>query len=111
MKSAGRQLVAIIAMAALAAISIASTIVFGWETGAWAFCGLGLFLGLVYVLNRGKTPRWMIHISELLSITGSSEITEDDDPRNLSARTYLPILVAITLLIIVAVLIAISISR
>ena len=52
--------------------------------------GIGIVLGLVYAL-RGSLPSSLVRMS-------GARITHDDDPRNLSPKVYLPVLIIVILL-------------
>lgn len=49
--------------------------------------GIGISLGALYAVN-GQLPKWMTWVS-------SESLTADDDPANISARLYLPILAGV----------------
>jgi hypothetical protein len=86
----GRKRVIVLALAAVLAVLG----VYGWATGTATFdvlrlIGLGVVLAVVYVVRRGTLPDMAYRFANVLP---------DDDPRNLSPRIYLPILVAAILI-------------
>ncbi len=54
--------------------------------------GVGVVLGVAYAA-RGRLPHWAIELSE-------GRLTQDNDPSNLSPLVYLPVLLALVLVII-----------
>ena len=48
----------------------------------------GILLGVVYTIRGGSLPLWVHRI-------GGNKITNEDDPRNLSPKLYLPVLLAV----------------
>jgi len=56
--------------------------------------GTGIGLGVIYTIRGGSLPPWVYRL-------GGGRITDDDDPRNLSPKVYLPVLLAV---IVVALL-------
>ena len=78
----------------------------GWSVFAgvgdvrtWFMLGVGAALGGLYTAF-GQLPDWIIGYS-------GGSITEDDDPANISARIYLPILLGVIVLAVLAFVIAI----
>jgi hypothetical protein len=54
----------------------------------WWLLGVGSVLGLLYTVRGSSLP-------EFVHWFGGSGITADDDPRNLSPKLYLPILLVV----------------
>jgi hypothetical protein len=48
----------------------------------------GIVLGVIYTIRGGSLPQWLHRL-------GGGKITKDDDPRNLSPKVYLPVLLAV----------------
>ena len=61
------------------------------------YLAFGIVLGLTYTIRGGSLPESIYEISESHWIGGTG-ITTDDDPRNISPKVYLPILLAAILL-------------
>ncbi|ELP31401.1 hypothetical protein RBSWK_04671 [Rhodopirellula baltica SWK14] len=56
----------------------------------WVVLGFGVTLGSLYTAF-GRLPDWIVENS-------GGSITDDDDPSNVSARVYLPILLGVILI-------------
>ncbi|EMB13335.1 membrane protein [Rhodopirellula europaea 6C] len=56
----------------------------------WVALGLGVTLGWLYTAF-GRLPGWIVENS-------GGSISDDDDPSNVSARVYLPILLGVILI-------------
>lgn len=56
----------------------------------WVVLGSGVTLGSLYTAF-GRLPDWIVENS-------GGSITDDDDPSNVSARVYLPILLGVILI-------------
>lgn len=57
------------------------------------------FLGLLYIFRGGSLPDWIYKFTENSPFGGT--LTSDNDPRNISPKIYLPIiLIALSLLVI-----------
>ncbi len=54
--------------------------------------GFSAIIGIAYAWH-GRLPRWAIELSE-------GRLTQDDDPSNLSPLVYLPVLLALVLIIV-----------
>ena len=50
--------------------------------------GTGTLLGVIYTIRGGSLPPWVYRF-------GGGRITNEDDPRNLSPKVYLPVLLAV----------------
>src|SRR4051812_36939923 len=65
--------------------------IYTWRTkvadqGVLVLLLAGIVLGVVYTVRGGSLPPWLKRLG------GGSKITADDDPRNLSPKVYLPVL-------------------
>ncbi len=63
---------------------------------------VGAVLGILYTV-MGRIPEWIVRLSR-------SRITEDDDPSNISAKIYLPILLAVITITVVGFVIALQLT-
>ncbi|MCA9216725.1 MAG: hypothetical protein KDB27_26835 [Planctomycetales bacterium] len=61
--------------------------------------GVGVLLGALYA-TYGRLPDWIVNLSD-------GSITDDDDPANISPRVYLPILLGVIALAVIAVVVAV----
>ena len=84
-------LVLTLGLVGIAAYSLAQGIL-----GTLPVLGMGIVLGALYVWRGGSLPEWAYRIRN--KRRGEYAITRDDDPSNLPARLYLPILLCVLLL-------------
>jgi hypothetical protein len=56
---------------------------------------IGILLGATYLWRGGTLPNWVYRLS---TRRGRQTLTADDDPANLPARVFLPILLGVILL-------------
>ena len=64
--------------------------------GTLPVLAMGIVLGALYVWRGGSLPDWAYRIRN--KPRGEYAITRDDDPSNMPARLYLPILLGVLLL-------------
>ena len=88
-------------LALLLTIVLAGLAIYAWLVGprdrrALWLLAVGVILGLVYTIRGGSLPPFVHRISGS-HWAGGNAITEDDDPRNLSPKIYLPILLLVVL--------------
>ena len=69
------------------------------DTRTLIMVSVGAVLGLVYAMF-GRLPGWVVALS-------GSSITDDDDPSNIPARVYLPILLGVIVTAVVAFVVVI----
>ena len=81
----------------------------GWPVAL--FLTIGAALGFWYVARGARLPDWIVTIFNIAGLLdGGSEMTHDDDPRNLHPAWWIGAIVAGVLLglVVTAVIIALS---
>ena len=68
------------------------------DVRTWVMLGVGAALGGLYTA-LGQLPAWIVEHS-------GGSITEDDDPSNISPRVYLPILLGVITVAVLAFFVA-----
>lgn len=68
------------------------------DVRTWVMLGVGAALGGLYTAF-GQLPDWIVEHS-------GGSITEDDDPSNISPRVYLPILLGVIAVVVLAFFVA-----
>jgi hypothetical protein len=87
-------LVLTVGLVALAAYSVAQGTI-----GAVPLLAIGIALGALYVWRGGSLPEWAYRMR---TRGGGRAIRRDDDPSNIPAKVYLPILAGVILLAVLA---------
>jgi hypothetical protein len=67
--------------------------------GVVPLLAIGIALGALYVWRGGSLPEWAYRMR---TRAGVRSITRDDDPSNIPAKVYLPILAGVILLALLA---------
>ena len=89
-----RRIAALLLTTALLALLLYTLVVGVGDSRTRLLLGVGIVLGAMYTIRGGSLPPFMSQSDW----SGGTGITADDDPRNLSPKLYLPILLAVVLL-------------
>ena len=91
-----KRIAALLLTMALVALGIYSLMARIGDLKTFYLLAVGIILGTLYTIRGGSLPRFVYRLGRSHWFHGG-EITADDDPRNLSPRLYLPILLAAVL--------------